>query len=94
MHFQQVKLLHPHVNHYSDAVALIWGRFGYELTGVMFALFLILIVGSHTLTGTIAWINIVGEVNVCGLVWGILSAIILYFVALRKWHLQSFLYCN
>jgi len=48
----------------------------------MFALFLILIVGSHTLTGTIAWINIVGEVNVCGLVWGILSAIILYFVAL------------
>ena len=42
--FAQVKLLHPHVNHYSDAVALIWGRFGYELTGVMFALFLILIV--------------------------------------------------
>lgn len=48
----------------------------------MFALFLILLVGSHTLTGTIAFIDIVGDVDVCGLVWGILSAVILYFVAL------------
>lgn len=78
----QVKLRHPHVAHYSDAVRLIWGRFGYELTGVMFALFLILIVGSHTLTGTIAFVRISDKPGMCALAWGILSAIILFFVAL------------
>ncbi|KAF2449515.1 hypothetical protein P171DRAFT_194710 [Karstenula rhodostoma CBS 690.94] len=78
----QVKLRYPHVQHYSDAVRLIWGRFGYELTGAMFAIFLILLVGSHALTGTIAFINIVDKENVCALVWGIISAIILLLVAL------------
>lgn len=78
----QVKLLHPHVEHYADAVRLIWGRFGYELTGVMFVLFLVLLVGSHTLTGTIAFIDIVKEPGVCALVWSVVSAIILFLVAL------------
>lgn len=78
----QVKIKHPHVAHYADAVKLIWGKFGYELTGAMFALFLILIVGSHTLTGTIAFVRIADKAGVCALVWGILSAIILFFVAI------------
>lgn len=78
----QVKLRYPHVLHYSDAVQLIWGRFGYELAGVMFALFLILLVGSHALTGTIAFIRIIDHYGTCALVWGILSAIILFFLAL------------
>ena len=38
----QVKMKYPSVEHYADAVRLIWGRPGYELCGVMFALFLIL----------------------------------------------------
>ena len=78
----QVKMRHPHVSHYADAVQLIWGKFGYELTGAMFAIFLILITGSHTLTGTIAWIRIVGDPSICALVWGVISAILLFFVAL------------
>jgi hypothetical protein len=78
----QVKMRHPHVAHYSDAVQLIWGRFGYELTGAMFALFLILLVGSHALTGTIAFINIVGNASMCALIWGVISAIILFILAL------------
>ena len=78
----QVKIRHPHVAHYSDAVQLIWGRFGYELTGAMFALFLILLVGSHALTGTIAFINIAQETNMCALVWGVISAIILFLLSL------------
>lgn len=78
----QVKLRYPHVNHYSDAVQLIWGRFGYELTGAMFALFLILLVGSHALTGTIAFINIVDNYGTCALVWGVVSMIILLVLAL------------
>jgi hypothetical protein len=78
----QVKMRHPLVTHYSDAVELIWGRFGKELTGVMFALFLILLVGSHALTGTIAWINIVDNYAICALVWGVVSLIILLILAL------------
>lgn len=78
----QVKLLHPHVDHYADAVKLIWGKFGYELTGVMFVLFLVLLVGSHALTGTIAFIRIVDQPGVCALVFSAVSAIILFAVAL------------
>ena len=78
----QVKLRYPAVDHYSDAVRLIWGRFGYELSGVMFALFLILLVGSHTLTGTIAWFRIVNETSTCALVWSVVSAILLFLLAL------------
>ncbi|KAF2130540.1 hypothetical protein P153DRAFT_375265 [Dothidotthia symphoricarpi CBS 119687] len=78
----QVKLKYPHVNHYSDAVQLIWGRFGYELTGVMFALFLILLVGSHALTGTIAFITIIDNYAICALVWGVISMIILLILSL------------
>lgn len=78
----QVKLRHPEVAHYSDAVELIWGRFGKELTGVMFALFLILLVGSHALTGTIAFINIVDNYAMCALIWGVVSLIILLILAL------------
>lgn len=78
----QVKLKYPHVEHYADGVKLIWGRFGYELAGAMFTLFLVLLVGSHTLTGTIAWVTIVNEPGVCALVWSILSAILLFVVAL------------
>lgn len=78
----QVKMRYPHVNHYSDAVQLIWGRFGYELVGVMFALFLILLVGSHALTGTIAFINIIGNYDICALAWSVVSLIILLVLAL------------
>ncbi|KAK4541801.1 hypothetical protein LTR36_007333 [Oleoguttula mirabilis] len=78
----QVKIKYPHVEHYADAVGLIWGRFGYELVGFMFAFYLTLCVGSHTLTGTIAWITIVDSPAMCALVWGVVSAIILFFVAL------------
>jgi hypothetical protein len=78
----QVKLRYPHILHYSDAVQLIWGRFGYELAGLMSSIFLILLVGSHTLTGTIAFINIVDNYAMCAIIWGVISAIILFVLAL------------
>lgn len=78
----QVKLKYPHVMDYADGVALIWGKFGYYLTSVMFVLFLVLLVGSHVLTGTIAWIRIVDMPELNALMWGGISAIILLLVAL------------
>jgi hypothetical protein len=41
-----------------------------------------LITGSHVLTGTIAWNRIVGEPSICALVWGVISMILLFLVAL------------
>lgn len=78
----QVKLKYPEIEHYSDAVGLCWGRFGKELTGVMFVLLLVLLVGGHTLTGTIAFIRIVNKPYLCALIWGGVSAILLYALAL------------
>ncbi|KAF2860531.1 hypothetical protein K470DRAFT_270587 [Piedraia hortae CBS 480.64] len=78
----QVYMRHPHIKDYADAVALIWGRPGYMLTSVMFVLFLILVVGSHSLTGTIAWIRLTEKTDVCALAWGILSAVLLFLLAI------------
>jgi hypothetical protein len=77
----QVKLAFPQIAHYADAGRLMMGRFGYELIGAMFALELIFLVGSHCLTGTIAFGNMTGS-PICSLVFGIVSAIILFALAL------------
>ncbi|TKY90075.1 hypothetical protein EX895_000073 [Sporisorium graminicola] len=76
----QVKVKFPQVSHYADAGQLMMGRFGYELIGVMFALQLTLLVGSHSLTGTIAFLNL-SDNALCSLVFGVISAIILFIVA-------------
>ncbi|QIW97858.1 hypothetical protein AMS68_003376 [Peltaster fructicola] len=56
----QVKLRYPAIDHYADAVKLIWGKAGYELT----------------------LIRIVSKMEVCALAWSIISAIILFALAL------------
>lgn len=76
-----VKIKFPEVAHYADAGRLVAGRFGYELVGAMFALQLILLVGSHCLTGTIALLNISNNA-ICSLVFGVISAIVLFLLAL------------
>lgn len=78
----QVVVKYPHVQHYADALKLIWGRFGYELCGAMLCCYITLLVGSHTLTGTIAFIRIVDDTALCALVWGVVSAVILFLLAL------------
>lgn len=76
----QVKVKFPQVSHYADAGQLMMGRFGYELIGAMFAIQLTLLVGSHSLTGTIAFLNL-SDNAICSLVFGVISAIILFIVA-------------
>jgi hypothetical protein len=77
----QVKLKFPEVKHYADAGRLMGGRIGYEIVGVMFALQLIFLVGSHTLTGTIAFQKLTDN-GACSLVFGVVSAIILLILAI------------
>ncbi|KAG9232329.1 amino acid transporter-like protein [Amylocarpus encephaloides] len=76
----QVKLAFPRVAHYADAGRLMMGRFGYELIGAMFVLQLTFLVGSHCLTGTIAFLNLTDN-GTCSLVFSVVSAIILLFLA-------------
>ncbi|KAF4120609.1 Transmembrane amino acid transporter protein [Geosmithia morbida] len=77
----QVKLKYNDVHHYADACGRILGRVGYEVVGVMFCLQLIFLVGSHCLTGTIAFQTIVDK-NVCSIIFGVVSAIILLLLAI------------
>jgi hypothetical protein len=48
----------------------------------MFVSFLLLIVGSHVLTGTMAFNRIVGKPEYCALYWSVISAVILLLLAL------------
>ncbi|KAK7413296.1 hypothetical protein QQX98_007806 [Neonectria punicea] len=76
----QVKVTFPHVEHYPAAGGLMFGRVGYEVFGVMLTLQLIFLTASHCLTGTIAF-QVLTESNVCGLVWGVVSAVVLLLLA-------------
>lgn len=76
----QVKLKFPEVEHYADAGRLLMGRFGYEAVGVMFAMQLTFLVSSHTLTGTIAFLNMTSN-SACSVVFGFVSAVILLLLA-------------
>ena len=75
-----VKLLFPEVASYSDAGRLLMGRFGYVIVDIMLILQLVLLVGSHTLTGTIAWTTIT-ESSICSILFSCVSAIILGLLA-------------
>ncbi|KAK8099677.1 uncharacterized protein PG998_012918 [Apiospora kogelbergensis] len=77
----QVKIAFPEVSHYADAGRLMMGRFGYELVGAMFTLQLTFLVGSHTLTGAIAFLNLTDN-GACTIVFGVVSAIILLVLAI------------
>ncbi|KAJ5683528.1 hypothetical protein N7462_006693 [Penicillium macrosclerotiorum] len=76
----QVKVKFPHISNYPEAGRLMFGRWGYELIFMMLCLELLLSAGSHCLTGTIAFANITGS-SICTLVFGVVSAIILFFFA-------------
>jgi len=75
------KLKFPHISHYADAGRLLMGKFGYEVVGAMFTLQLVFLVGSHCLTGSIAFGNITNN-GTCSLAFGVVSAIILLFLAI------------
>ncbi|KAH7139774.1 transmembrane amino acid transporter [Dactylonectria estremocensis] len=82
----RVKLAHPDISHYADAGRLLLakvglGRFGYEIFGAAFVLELLLVVGSHALTGSIALVTINGG-HVCSIAFSAVSAIVLLILAI------------
>ncbi|KAJ5634399.1 hypothetical protein N7528_002241 [Penicillium herquei] len=77
----QVKVKFPHISNYPEAGRQMFGRWGYEILYLMLCLELLLSAGSHCLTGTIAFTNITDS-NVCAVVFGVVSAIILLIFAI------------
>ncbi|KAM0258021.1 hypothetical protein ACHAQJ_004064 [Trichoderma viride] len=77
----QVKLAYPQVSNYADAGRILFGRFGYELFGLAMVLELVMSVGSHALTGSIALDTLNGN-HVCSLVFSAVSAVILFILAI------------
>lgn len=77
----QVKLAYPQVSHYADAGRLLFGRIGYELFGAAMVLELVMSVGSHALTGSIALSTLNGN-HVCSIVFSAVSAVILFIIAI------------
>ncbi|KAJ5720905.1 N amino acid transport system protein [Penicillium malachiteum] len=77
----QVKVKFPHISNYPEAGRQMFGRWGYEILYIMLCLELLLSAGSHCLTGTIAFTNITDS-NVCAVVFGVVSAIILLIFAI------------
>ena len=77
----QVKVNFPQVANYPDAGRLMGGRWGYEIVNAMLILQLLFLVGSHCLTGTIAFQNITGS-GICSIIFAVVSAIILMIIAI------------
>ncbi|BEI83569.1 hypothetical protein CcaverHIS002_0401730 [Cutaneotrichosporon cavernicola] len=82
----QVKIKYPQVYHYPDiGTLLLPGRAGVafrKFLQVCFVVFLVLIVGSHCLTGQIAFRTISDNDTLCKVVWSVVTMILLFVCAL------------
>ena len=77
----QIKLKYPQVSHYADVGSLLFGRVGSSIFVAAFVSLLIFVVGSHCLTGAIAFKDIV-QTNICSTAFSAISAAILLFLAI------------
>ena len=77
----QVKLRYPGVANYAEAGRLLFGRWGYEIFGVALVCELMLVVGSHALTGSIALIDM-SDGKICSVAFSAVSAVILFVLAI------------
>lgn len=76
-----VKLKYPHTAHYVDFGRLLMGKFGDGLFSVGFILLLVISVGSHCLTGKLAFATL-SDNAACALIFSAVSAIILFAFAI------------
>lgn len=77
----QVKLKYPEAASYADAGKLLLGRIGYELFGAALILELVMVVGSHALTGSIA-LSTLADGRICSIIFSAISAVILLLLAI------------
>ncbi|KAJ5659560.1 hypothetical protein N7507_006011 [Penicillium longicatenatum] len=76
----QVKLMFPEVAHYADVGQLIMGRWGSRIFIGAFVALLVFVIGSHALTGAIAF-KTIAQSDSCSVIFSIVSAVILMLLA-------------
>lgn len=76
-----VKLKYPHTRHYVEFGRLMMGKFGYHLFNIVFVIQLVLVSGSHCLTGKIAFETITDS-GACSIIFGVVSMILLMLLAI------------
>lgn len=77
----QIKLKYPQVSHYADVGSLLFGKFGSSVFVGAFVSLLIFVVGSHCLTGAIAFKDI-AQTDICSTAFSAISAAILLLLAI------------
>ncbi|KAF2084045.1 amino acid transporter [Saccharata proteae CBS 121410] len=84
----QFKMAYPHVHNMADVGEILfapWGmpNVGRELLGAAQTIFLIFSMGSHILTGTIAFNTMTGHAT-CTIVWGVMLLVIFWLFTLPR----------
>ncbi|KAJ5935456.1 hypothetical protein N7466_005003 [Penicillium verhagenii] len=77
----QVKLAYPEIAHYADVGHLIMGKWGSKIFVGSFVALLVCVVGSHALTGAIAF-RTIAQSDSCSVFFSIVSAVILMLLAI------------
>ncbi|PWN97871.1 putative amino acid transporter [Tilletiopsis washingtonensis] len=81
LYLGEVCIRFPGTDHYDKVAELLGGRIAREICAVCFVLQLLLVVGSHVLTGT-ELLNALSDNAVCSVAFGVVSAVILYLLAI------------
>lgn len=76
-----VKIKYPHVENYPDIGRLLLGETGFWMITCAFVIAIMLGVGSHCLTGIIAFVRITNS-DICTVIFGLISTIILLLAAI------------
>jgi amino acid permease len=76
----ETKLRYPQIGHYADVGQLLLGNFGSKLFLGSFVALLIFVIGSHCLTGAIAFQTITQNSS-CSIIFSVVSAVILLILA-------------
>ncbi|KAJ5991098.1 hypothetical protein N7499_011642 [Penicillium canescens] len=77
----ETKLKYPQIGHYADVGRLLLGNIGSKIFVGSFVALLVFVIGSHCLTGAIAFQTIT-QSNVCSIVFSVVSAAILMLLAI------------
>jgi hypothetical protein len=79
----ETKYRNPQLKDYAEIGRLLFGEFGWYAVAIMLILNLVLLTGSHVLTGVVAF-QALFDHKVCSVVFGVVSAAILFLLALPK----------
>jgi hypothetical protein len=77
----ETKLRYPQVGHYADVGQLLLGNLGSKLFLGSFVALLVFVIGSHCLTGAIAFQTIT-QSSSCSIIFSVVSAVILLILAI------------